>query len=244
MYKNSRSSKRVFDPHTAESLADVLYEMGKDLLESQQYPMAVKWLERAYEVLESQELDRLSMDASELRISIIQSSVKALLGLQDDPSLGKARNLVDLLESEIGDKLIVLLLRLELLSASTMETFDSSSYGDVLQRMTRIMSLSDANFKLIMFHIRKLNDKSPSLACKALEDLMKLRILKMNREDWVEKALVTRLWISLGQRDSPEALSSLDDFFSMIATNVNQPVSAAATLAAHTVSLPLSLEFY
>ncbi|TVY21229.1 hypothetical protein LARI1_G000647 [Lachnellula arida] len=241
MYKNSRSSERVFNPHTAENLADVLYEMGKDLLESQQYSMAVKWLERAYDVLESQELDMLSMNASELRISIIQSSVKALLGLQDDDSLGKARNLVGLLENESGDKLIVLLLKLELLSAGTKETFDSNSYGDVLQRMTRIMSLSDTNFKLIMFHIRRLNEKSPSLACKALEDLMRLRILKMDKEDWVEKVLVTRLWISVTQRDSPEALSSLKEFFTMIASNVNQPIGATATVAAHTASLSLLL---
>lgn len=239
MYKNSRSSERVLNPHTAESLADVLYEMGKDLLESQQYSMAVKWLERAYEVLERQELDMLSINAYELRNSIIQSSVKALLGLQDDSSLGKARNLVSLLENESGDKLIVLLLKLELLSASTRETFDSNSYSDVLQRMTRIMSLSDTNFKTIMFHIRRLNEKSPSLACKALEDLMRLRILKMDKEDWVEKVLVTRLWISVTQRDSPEVLSSLEEFFTMIATNVNQPIGATATVAAHTASLPL-----
>lgn len=238
MYKSSRSSDRVFDPHTAESLADVLYEMGKDLLHSQQYPMAVKWLERAFEVLESQELDKLSMDASELRISIIQSSVKALLGLQEDASRAKALTLIDLIESETGDKLIVLLLKLELLSANTTETFDSNSYSDILQRMTRTISLGDSNFKLIMFHIRKLNDKSPSLACRALEDFMRLRILRMNREDWVEKVLVTRLWISIGQRDSPEALSSLEEFFSMIAAN-SRPVSAMGTLAAHTVSLPL-----
>lgn len=241
MYKSSRSSEKVFDPHTAESLADVLYEMGKDLLGSQQYPMAVKWLERAFEVLEDQQLDRLSMDASELRISIIQSLVKALIGSQEASLLGKVRDLVDLLESETGDKMVVLLLRLELLSANTTETFDSNSYSDVLLRITRTMTLSETNFKLFMFHIRKLNDKSPSLACKALEDLMRLRILKTDREDWIEKVLITRLWISVGQRDSPEALLSLDQFFAMIATNVNKSVSASATLAAHTVSLSLSL---
>jgi nucleotidyltransferase/DNA polymerase involved in DNA repair len=213
--------------------------MGKDLLDSQQYPMAVKWLERAYEVLSGQELDKLSTDASELRISIIQSTVKALLALQEDSSLKKARTLIDLLESELGDKLIVLLLKLELLSADKTETFDSNTYSDVIQRMTRVLLLNDANFSLIMFHIRKLNDKSPSLASKALEDLMRLRVLKMDRVDWIEKVLITRLWISISQRDSPEAMQSLDEFFSMVTSNVRQPVSAGATLAAHTVSPPL-----
>jgi hypothetical protein len=243
MYKTSRSLERIFDPHTAESLADVLYEMGKDLLGSQQYPMAVKWLERAYEVLDGQELDKLSTDASELRISIIQSTVKTLLALKEESSLQKARTLVELLESELGDKLIVLLLKLELLSADTTETFDSNTYSDVVQRMTRALLLNDSNFSLIMFHIRKLNDKSPSLASKALEDLMRVRVLKMDREDWIEKVLITRLWISVSQRDSPEALQPLDEFFSMVATNVRQPVSPGATLAAHTVSSPLLWTF-
>jgi len=238
MYKTSKSLERILDPHTAESLADILYEMGKDLLESQQYPLAVKWLERAYEVLDGQGLEKLSTDASELRISIIQSTVKALLELQENSSLEKARALVDLLENELGDRLIVLLLKLELLSADTIESFDSNTYSDVVQRMTRVLILTDCNFSLIMFHIRKLNDKSPSLASKALEDLMRLRVLKVDRDDWIEKVLITRLWISISQRDSPEALQSLDEFFSMVTSNVRQPVSAGATLAAHTVSAP------
>lgn len=237
MFKKSISSQEIFDSNTAESLADVLYEIGKGLLGKQQYQMAVKWLDRAFEVLTGQELDRLSMDASELRISIIESLVKALLGLQEQETFDRATNLVSLLESEVGDKLIVLLLKLELHSSPTNETFDSSSYGDVLRRMSRTLSLSPANFKLIMYHIRKLNDKSPSLACKTLDDLLKLRVLPESKEEWIEKVLITRLYMTVGQRDSDDVLLLLEKLFSVIVESVKQPVSPAATLAAHTVSL-------
>ena len=209
--------------------------MGKDLLSKQEYTLAVKWLDRAYDVLAGQELDRLSIDASELRISIIETLIKGLLGLQSHESLERARNLVQLLEDELGDKLIVLLLKLELLSSSTNDGFDSSSYSDIIHRMTRSMILSDANFRLIMFHIRKLNDKSPGLGCIALDELMRLRILASGKIDWVEKALITRMWMTTGQRDTPEALSTLESCLCLIVANIHQPISSAATLAAHTV---------
>jgi hypothetical protein len=235
MFKKSISAQQFFDPNTSESLADVLFEMGKDLLNKQQYQMAAKWLDRSYEVLNGYDLDRLSMDAGELRMSIMEASVKALLGLKEAMATDKARSFVDLLENEVGDKLVVLLLRLELLSAVDNEGFDSNAYSDILQRMTRTVVLSEANFKLVMYHIRKLNDKSPSLACKTLDDLLRLRVLKSEHDNWIEKVLITRLWITVSQRDSPDALLSLETILSNIASNLSKPLSSAVTLAAHTV---------
>ncbi|KAI9055545.1 hypothetical protein LZ554_000492 [Drepanopeziza brunnea f. sp. 'monogermtubi'] len=238
MFTKSTSAKQFFHPSTAESLADVLYEMGKDLLTKQQYPMAVKWLERASEVLDGQELDRLSVDATELRTSILQSLTRALLGLRDAAAAERARGLVDLLQNQVGDKLVVLLLRLELLSAPSTDDgipFDSASYLDILQRMIRTLLLSDGNFKLIMSHIRKLTDKSPSLASKALDDFLILRIVRENSDDWFEKALVTRLWIAANHRDSPDSLGQLEELFSTLVANFVKPASSAATLAAHTL---------
>jgi hypothetical protein len=242
MFNKSISSRQIFDPNTAESLADVLFEMGKDLLQKKQYGIGSKWLERAFDILTSQELDRLSMDASELKMSIAESYVKALLGKQDQESLDTAQNLVELLESEVGDKLLILLLKLELLSSPINQTFNSSSYAEILCRITRSTPLNAGNFKLIMHHIRKLNDKSPSLACKALDELLKLRVLPEDKDEWVEKILITRLYMTVGQRDSTDTLKVLEELFSFIVSNIKCPLSSTATLAAHTVSLkPLKL---
>jgi len=235
MFKLSMSSIQTFESNTTESLADVLYEIGKDLLHKQQYSLSIKWLDRAYNVLNDQELDRLSMDASELRTSIMQTLVKALLSLKDQEAIGRARSLVSLLESVLGDKLIVLLLKLEILSAPSADAFDSSQYSDVLQRMTRSLPITEVNFKLFMFHVRKLNDKSPSLACKALDELLSLRILREEGEEYIERVLITRLWITVSQRESPDALASLQELFTLIVTNTNKPISSAATHGAHTV---------
>lgn len=237
MFKKSISSKQFFDPNTAESLADALFEIGKDLLKSEQHQMAVKWLERAYDVIDGQALDRLSTDAGELRISIMEAIVRALLGLKEVNAADKARGLVLLLENEIGDRLVVLLLRLELLSATDDGSFDSISYRDVLQRMIRSITLSPANFKLVMFHIRKLNDKSPTLSCGALDYFLNLRVLTSEQDGWLEKALITRIWMTISQRDSHEAFISLESILSNTASHLSKPLNSAFTLAAHTVSL-------
>lgn len=242
MYSKSMSAKQYFDPSTAESLADVLYEIGKDFLLKENHTMAIKWLDRASEVLDGQELDRLGMDAGELRISVIQSLTKALLGTKEPEAANRAYGLVNLLESQIGDKLVVLLLRLELLTAAGIETFDSTAYYDVLQQMMRTLPLTDSNFKLIMSHIRKLNDKSPSLACKALDNFLTLRIVYGERDEWFEKALVTRLWLASKQTEGIDAVVQLGNLFATLVANVTKPASPAATLAAHTVCHQLLLQ--
>jgi hypothetical protein len=234
MYKKSIAAKELFDPSTAESMSDVLYEMGKDTLLKGKHSLAVQWLDRAHEILGTQEVDRLSMDASELRMSIMESWIKALLGVNDAAAIEKARNMVDLLDNEFPDRLVVLLLKLELLSSPTNEVFESVSYSEILHRMTCTMQFNNSNFKLIMYHIRKLKDKSPSLACKALDSFIRIRILKVeNNEEWVEKAVVTRLWMIVG--DIPESLDSLESILSAIFTELRKPVSLTVIQASHTV---------
>ena len=59
-------------PERAEELADVLLELGKDLFDRRHFDPAALWLERALAVLDSEDLDRLSEDAGDLRLSIMQ----------------------------------------------------------------------------------------------------------------------------------------------------------------------------
>ncbi len=239
MFEKSTSSWELFSPSTVESLADTLYEIGRELLSKQEFSQAETWLNRAHELLNGPELDRLSMDANELRVSIIQSLIKTHMALEPDKHMDKARNMLALLENELGDKLVVLLLKLEMLSHSEDEVFDANSYSDILQRMTRTVPLNSNNFKLMMFHIRQLGNKSPSLACKVLDGFLSLRILNNEQDlpaEWVEKALVTRLYLTSMQRESLDIFTSLDKIFSVVIAGVAKPVSSGATLAAHTVS--------
>jgi hypothetical protein len=95
MINNNKSELRSsqLGPATAESLADLLYEIGKDQAKHGRHDLAVKWLERAYDVLGDQDLERLSADAGELRLSIMQS-----MGGYPMPGWGLTANL-DLVQS-------------------------------------------------------------------------------------------------------------------------------------------------
>ncbi|XXG97783.1 hypothetical protein Hte_004096 [Hypoxylon texense] len=223
------------DPVSAENLADSLFEIGKDLTTKKNFPLAVKWLERAYESLNSQELELLSREAIELRLAISQALVRAYLNINTADGFQKAENHVCYVESEIGDKLVVLLLRLELLLSSPAEVFDSSAYAGILQRMVRTLDISESSFNLMVHHIRKLEDKSPSLASSVLDAFLTSRILPTQHDAWVERVVVLRTHMATTHRDTHETIQGLATMFDSVEANLEKPLPAAAVLAVQTL---------
>lgn len=73
MFAKSKQLSSGMDPSTAESLADLMYEIGRDLLGKRNYELAVRWLERAYDVLGEQDIEALGPEAGELRLGIMQT---------------------------------------------------------------------------------------------------------------------------------------------------------------------------
>lgn len=88
-----------------------------------------------------------------------------------------------------------------------------------------------------MHHIHQLKKLDPSLAGRALDELITLRLSRDAKEEWVERAFMLRIWITTVVENSAldcEALQKLlDDMFEMTA----KPLSAAAAHAAQTVSI-------
>jgi hypothetical protein len=73
MYAKSKQLACSLAPSTAENLADLFYEIGKGMMKKHIYEPAVRWLERAYDVLGEQDIELLSSEAGELRLSVMQS---------------------------------------------------------------------------------------------------------------------------------------------------------------------------
>ena len=238
MYGRANLAARVVDADTAERLADLLYSMGQDFLKKKKYDLATKWLERAHEVLSAQEPERLSADASDLATSITQSRVQALIALQNDESLDQAAQLVDAFESVVGgDKLLILLLRLEILNAPLNPHFDNGAYGDIIHKMIRTVMLTDSNFKLIMHHIRKLNNKAPSIACNMLDDFLQNRLLTTEgNEAWIETAVVNRVFMSCNSKCGQGVFESVRKMLNMVVASWKKPLTPCATHACQTVS--------
>jgi hypothetical protein len=73
MFAKSKQLSAALTPTSAETLADLLYEIGKDNLTKRNYEAATRWLERAYDALVDQDMEMLSPEASELRLSTMHS---------------------------------------------------------------------------------------------------------------------------------------------------------------------------
>ena len=71
MFDKINAAEGGIDPVAAEALADLLYEIGKELYRKGDKYNAAKWLERAHQALMVHEQDILSSDAGELRLSIM-----------------------------------------------------------------------------------------------------------------------------------------------------------------------------
>lgn len=167
-----------------------------------------------------------------------QALIRAYLKLDTTEGFKKAENHVCYVESELGDKLVVLLLRLELLLSSPAEVFDSNAYAGILRRMIRSTEVSESSLNLMIHHIRKLNDKSPSLASSVLGEFITLGVLPTQQDTWVERAIVLYTQIATTHRDTHETIQELGTIFDNIEANLKNSLSAAAVLAIQMVSQP------
>lgn len=192
--------------------------------------MAEKWLQRAWDAINGQKLQELPRDAVELRMAILRSLVTVLMGLQTSESTEKAHNLVRYVESEVGDQPIVLVLSLEILDRSPAEVFDSETYGDILRRMIRSFQPSESSFKILAYHIRKVHAKSPGLGCAILDEFL-VSLIKSGQTDWIDKAVVTRVFMTTSQRDFTGSIGEAEKALSRL----EQPVSSDASFSAQTL---------
>ncbi|KAF1940662.1 SPO22-domain-containing protein [Clathrospora elynae] len=233
MFAKCKQLTAALTPTTAENLADLLYEIGKGALTKRNYEVAARWLERAYDVLGEQDLGMLSPEVGELRLSTMQSIVQAYMKLKAPDAQEKAWQMVKLMETDFGDKMAVSLLKIELLSEA--ESFDTAEFYNVLLRMINTVLLNDTNFKTIMHHIHKLKDQSNVTACKALDDLIDIRLFREENQTWIEKAVITRIWIGTTNSFAEKALEQLQELFDTVGQNSKAPLSAPATHAAQTL---------
>ncbi|KAM0349825.1 hypothetical protein ACHAPU_003659 [Fusarium lateritium] len=208
MFSKADALLRHLDPSPAEQLADTFYCIGSDLSSKNDHEMALKWLRRAFDLINNQELERLSTEGLELRISIHHELIQALLATGSQESLQEADNLASLLESEIGDKPVILHWKLEILQKSPSEVFNVDACASILRRLIRSLDLSDAGLGFLLHGISELRTRGPRLAIGLVEELMLKRLILCGNMNWIGKALVRRVWLSTMEIDA--AVSAAD----------------------------------
>jgi prefoldin subunit 5 len=99
MFRQLTPAHRTFAATSTEDLGDLLYEIGKDLAAKKQHELAVHWLERACDILSEQDVDALSENAIELKLSILHDLVKSLLAINTAESKKKALDMIELMDT-------------------------------------------------------------------------------------------------------------------------------------------------
>lgn len=217
-------------PKSVEKIADGIFHVGKGLLSKNDFAMAEKWLQRAWDLINGPQLQQMSRDAVELRMAILQAMVTVLMGRETTESIEKAHNLVKYVQSEIGDQPIILLLGLEMLSKSPAETFDGEAYGNIIRRMIRSFRPTEPNFKLLAHHIHLLHTKCPSFGSSILDDFL-ASLVRNGQTKWIEKIVIKRIWAATSFRDVEGTVDAALKTLSML----EQAVSAEASFAAQAV---------
>jgi hypothetical protein len=117
--------------------------------------------------------------------------------------------------------------------------------------MIRTVVLNEINFKTLIHHIHKLKDlkyllitqslrsvltlSSSVYACRALDELLKSRLTRDEHGPWIEKVVITRIWIYTSNAHAGNALEQLQETFNFLEQESSFSLSAPATHAAQTL---------
>lgn len=218
---------------SAEELADLFFEIGHSQSKKKQWAEALQWLEKAHNILLGRSQDLLSSDAGELRISVMHSMARALLNLESDGSRDKAWTIVRELELDCGNRLVVLLLKLDIFA--TDASHSAQDYCDILHKIVRTVHLTDTNVKTVLHHVHELRSRSSLMAHHVLVAFLYERLLGTEDAKWVEKAFVTIIWNFTNSIDLSDAMASLTEIFDALANGAVKALRPPATHAAQTV---------
>lgn len=70
MYTKCSQLNTDKDSAVIEILADLCFEIGRELLEKQNYPQAIRWLERANDALGEKDTEMSRSEVGDLKLSI------------------------------------------------------------------------------------------------------------------------------------------------------------------------------
>lgn len=239
MFSKVKDLQQDMNIASAENMADTLQNIGSALHLTKDFPMAAKWLRRAFEVIDAPPLDRLSVEGLDSRLAICQDLVQALLGTGDTDAVYEANNLVTYIEGEIGDKPIVLHWRLEILQKTPDETSDSDSYASIIRQMIHVFDSTDQTFQFLLHHVQELRSRNTRLAGDLLNELILKRVLPACNIDWLDKSIVRKVWLSTMESGSSgkRAVRELSELLNRVMESIGRPLSAEVAGAAQSVSL-------
>ena len=161
--------------------------------------------------------------------------VKALVDTDGEDNRKKAWNVIHELDVAHGDRLIVLLLKLDLYALDV--TFSAQEFGDILHSIIRTVHLTDTNVKTALHYVHILRTRNSSMAHTVLVSLATERLIDAEESAWLEKTLITITWNCTTSMDLTNSHELLEDVLNTVLADTGRAISQSATHAAQVVRL-------
>lgn len=131
-----------------ELAADLCYEIGRSQQHEKLVESALLWLERAYQLINGEDMESSSMENEDLRLAIAASFVESLTGTTDPANTSRAWNLLTSLEQDhgLGNRMAVLAMQLNVLMKA--DDIDIAAALAVVSRMVRSSVLTDQTYRM------------------------------------------------------------------------------------------------
>ncbi|KAF8252313.1 SPO22-domain-containing protein [Wilcoxina mikolae CBS 423.85] len=235
------------EPRVAEYTAAVLFDIGSELLGQKSFPAAIKWLQRAYDILSKIEPLYLSEVGSELQVPVAHKLAKAYMKSDLPGGLTRAENIINILSEDWPNRISVFLLKLDLILAQSPESADMAAYRQIILHMIDVTQLTETTFKVIIGKIHVLvSNHATEHACNCLDALISKRLLPMECEDWLNRAFITRLYVTIQHKstDDESAIANLHSLLDTIAKQLQKTFNPISTHAAQILLWRVSETLY
>ncbi|TXC04890.1 hypothetical protein FocTR4_00001914 [Fusarium oxysporum f. sp. cubense] len=224
-----------------DNLEEIIYVMGLSLtlarvcVESSDLDGALLSMAKAADYIDRlKKIDNLTTE-DRVQVQKIEAEYLtmrcALLATGSQDGLQEAENLVSHVESEIGDKPVVLHWRLEILQRSPSEFFNADACASILRRMIRSLDLSDAGLDFLLHGISELRMRGPRLAIGLMDELLLRKLMPSRNMDWIGKAIVRRVWIGTMEADASVSVADLIQTLDQLVQEAGQCDVEASTAA-------------
>lgn len=184
------------------SICEVLFEYGSNLLRDKDM-QAITWLKACQELVFTREEESFV----ELRTSVLQNLARAYLSRNEEGDLEQVNIILDFATENHPVASWLYLLKVEY--AAKRHPQDAKPMANVLESMVRIVQITQLVFHSLIGKIYDLHKLDIGLACKIL-DLLLPKTAEADQPDWIERVLVTRIWLATQSGAEDHQLATIE----------------------------------
>lgn len=212
------------------SVCELIFEYGTFHLRNKN-TQAIIWLRICQELVFAREEEHFI----DIRVNLIQNLARAYLLRNEEGDLDQVTTILEFAAEDYPVASWLYLLKIEYAAKRYPE--NAKPIATLLESMVRIVQITQPIFQSLIQKIHDLHKMNLELACKVL-DLLLPKTAEADQLDWVERVLVTRIWIAtqVDEDKHSSAIDSLRITFIGLEKKLTRDLSSKAIHASQIVS--------